>query len=305
MNNEYGHNSPLHGKGSSSSYGSHGYQQNSPLNADKMHSPTHGEYIKVNKDPHQHWKETAGNNTASSGSFFTDLMMQWPIQILERQIQFIASSKVDYVGDTSSLITDIDFRWLGFRNLRTIMISSISFLFGIFAFVVISLVTKSILFSYVVLFTVLSHSLFAGYITFRMRKFILGNAKSKRFADIVRRSWITFEILFIGVSLSIYYGSTYIDWVITKKNILSFLESKVVLKKLLFNISEKLPIDKLDFILGHLLNGLLIVSIFYILMVYFTKLKADKERAKLQRAVDKEHLRPAQIVKKLTQEGKD
>ena len=79
----------------------------------------------------------------------------------------------------------------------------------------------------------------------------------------------------------------------------------LVLKRFLLNFIQKLPIDKLDFIFGHLLNGLLIVTIFYILMVYFTKHSAEKERTKLQRAVDKEHLRPAQIVKKISQEGKD
>ena len=79
----------------------------------------------------------------------------------------------------------------------------------------------------------------------------------------------------------------------------------MMLKRFLLNFIQKLPIDKLDFIFGHLLNGLLIVTIFYILMVYFTKHSADKERTKLQRAVDKEHLRPAQIVKKISQEGKD
>ena len=299
------HNQNSHHGYSSSSHGSHGYQQNSPLNADKMHTPSHDEYIKVNKDPHQHWKETARNNTDSNGSFFKDFMMHWPIQVLERQIQFIASSKVDLVGETSSLITDMDFRWLGIRNLRTIMISSLSLLLGVTSFILISLLTKNILFSYVVLFTILSHSLFAGYITFRMRKFILGNTKSKRFADIVRRSWMTFEIFFASVTVAIYYGSAYVNWVTAKKDLLSFIESKMMLKRFLFNFIQKLPIDKLDFIFGHLLNGLLIVTIFYILMVYFTKHSADKERTKLQRAVDKEHLRPAQIVKKISQEGKD
>ena len=57
-------------------------------------------------------------------SFFKDSMLQWPIQMLEQQLQFIASSKVDYVGATSSLITDIDFRWLGIRNLKTIQNAS-------------------------------------------------------------------------------------------------------------------------------------------------------------------------------------
>ena len=138
-----------------------------------------------------------------------------------------------------------------------------------------------------------------------MRKFILGNTKSKRFADIVRRSWMTFEIFFASATVAIYYGSAYVNWVTAKKDLLTFIESKMMLKRFLLNFIQKLPIDKLDFIFGHLLNGLLIVTIFYILMVYFTKHSADKERTKLQRAVDKEHLRPAQIVKKISQEGKD
>jgi len=303
--NSHGNHQSQHGH-SNSGYGSHGYQQNSPMNADKMHaSISNGEYIKVNKDPHQHWKETTNGNAASNGSFFKDFMMQWPIQMLERQIQFIASSKVDLVGDTSSLITDIDFRWLGIRNLRTILISTLSLSFGMIAFVLVSLLAKSILLSYIVLFTIISHSFFAGYITFRMRKFILGNTKSKRFADIVRRSWMTYELLFCFSTIGTYYIAQYINWVETKKSFLTFLESKIVLKKFLFQFVDKLPIDKLDFILGHLLNGLLIASIFYVLMVYLTSKTATKEQQKLQRAVDKEHLRPAQIVKKISSEGRD
>ena len=58
----------------------------------------------------------------------------------------------------------------------------------------------------------------------------------------------------------------------------------------------------MDFILEHLVNGLLMGGIFYIFMAYFTNAASKKEQRKLKRAVDKEHLRPAEIVRKIMNE---
>ena len=258
---------------------------------------------KPEKEPQHYWKEILGDTKhQNTSSFFKDSMLQWPIQMLEQQLQFIASSKVDYVGATSSLITDIDFRWLGIRNLKTIYISTLSFLFGILAFIGISLFTKSIVGAYCVLLIILSHSFFPGYITFRMRKFILGEEKTKRFADIVRKSWLTFEMLYILSVAGLYWASSHIQWNDAKLQLLNTLEAHKVIKKLLYRFIEPLPIQHMDFILEHLVNGLLIGGIFYIFMAYFTNAASKKEQRKLKRAVDKEHLRPAEIVRKIMNE---
>jgi len=257
----------------------------------------------VPKDPHHYWKETLGDKSSQrENSWFKDFMLHWSIQMLEQQLQQVASSKVDFVADTSALITDVDFRWLGIRNLRTIYISVLSLIVGIALFLGISLFTKSILSAYCALLFVLSHSFFPGYITFRMRKFILGPAKTKRYADILRKSWMVFELVYIATTVLVYWSISAINWIIVKQQTLQLLESHKVLKRLLYRFIEPLPIDKLDFILSHLLNGLLLAGIFYILMVFLVNKRAKQEQKRIHRAVDKEHLRPAEIVRKMASE---
>lgn len=266
-----------------------------------------GEPRRVEKDPHHYWKETLGEKGQSGNSSFSrDFMLQWPIQMLEQQLQFIASSKVDYVGTTSSLITDIDFRWLGIRNLKTIYISTLSLVFGVLAFVGISLVTKSIVGAYCVLLVVLSHSFFPGYITYRMRKFVLGESKTKKFADIIRKSWATFEIIYVFSVAGFYWLIMHVNWFNAKAQILERIEAHKILRKLLLRIVEPLPIQHMNLILEHLVNCLLIGGIFYFFMIVLTNSKSKREQIKLQRAVDKEYLRPAQIVRKMmTDEGQE
>ena len=278
-------------------------QQNLP--AHNHSGSPYKNYETNQKDPHKHWEGRNDSSSSQSNSIFKDFMLHWPVQALERQLQFLASSKADLVSDTNSIITDFDFRWLGIRNLKTVSFSLVSLVAGLFAFVVISLFTKNILLAYLVLFAMLSHSFFAGYIIFRMRKFILGPSKTKRYADIVRKSWVTFEFIYFSLLFGVFLLQGLFDWVSAKKYILTFIESKKVLKRVFFKAIEGLPIDKMDFILGHLLNGLLIMAIFYVLMVVLVSKKAKAESLKLQRAVDKEHLRPAEIIKKNIRGGKD
>jgi len=262
-----------------------------------------GDQRSAQKDPHHYWKETLGDKRSQQeNSWFKNFMLHWPIQMLEQQLQQIASSKVDFVADTSALLTDVDFRWLGIRNLRTIYISMLSLIFGIALFLGISLITKNILGAYFVLLVVLSHSFFPGYITFRMRKFILGPTKTKRYADILRKSWMVFELLYVTVTAFVFWSSYALNWALIKELVLHFIESHKVIKRLVYRFVEPLPIDKMDFILSHLLNGLLIAGIFYILMVFITNKKAKQEQKRIHRAVDKEHLRPAEIVRKTANE---
>ncbi|NBK99598.1 MAG: hypothetical protein EOM50_16595 [Erysipelotrichia bacterium] len=255
------------------------------------------------KDPHHYWRETLGDKKAQQeNSWFKDFLLHWPIQMLEQQLQQVASSKVDFVADTSALITDVDFRWLGIRNLRTIYISVLSLLTAIALFLGISLFTKSILGAYCVLLFILSHSFFPGYITFRMRKFILGPTKTQRYADILRKSWMVFEVIYIAITATVFWSISAFNWTLVKEKTLLLLESHKVFRRLFYRVVESLPINKLDFILNHLLNGLLLAGIFYILMVFIVNKRAKAEQKRINRAVDKEYLRPAEIVRKMANE---
>ncbi len=69
---------------------------------------------------------------------FTSWLIQWPVQLLEIQMQSLAASKADKTG-TSAIVTDVDFRWIGVKNLTTVIISLWSLFLGILTFILIVL----------------------------------------------------------------------------------------------------------------------------------------------------------------------
>lgn len=295
-----GHSSNNSAHSSSNAYGQAGKGYGSSAYAkDSMRGGR--DFITPDKDPHHHWRDAYGNEKdGGSNSWIRNAVMHWPIQMIESQMQYVFASKADAIGETSALLTDVEFRWMGIKNISTIIISLLSLIVGIFLFVLIVYTNKNLIFAYSVMFIFLSHSFFPGYIIQRIKKFVSGEAKTKKFAQIIRNSWYGYEVSYIMIVASLYWAKDNINWVLLNEKILNFIESKRALKKIFYNFFEKIPFDKTDFIIEHIVNALIIGFIFYILAMWASGRKAGVEANKMKEAIDKEHLRPAQIIKNKT-----
>lgn len=300
MQNNYGSNTTGHSSGTPYSgghkeYGANGYTKESLSGGRDFMTP--------GKDPHHHWKEAwGGGNEAQNSSWFKEFLMQWPIQMAEKQLQFVFASRADMIGEASALISDVDFRWLGIRNMRTILISIVSLLFSIVVFTVLTFITNSLIIAYMAFFTILSHSLFPGYVTYRMYRFVIGDSKTKRYANIIRASWAVFEGLYLSFTITLYGIQYFINWSELKTQLLVLIDSNVSLKIVFHHLAEKLPIQNMGYILEYIVNGLLVGFIFYVLAMMITYKKATQLSKQLKDSIEKEHLRPAEIVKKKARE---
>lgn len=300
MPNSYGSNSGGHASGSPYSggnkeYGAHGYTKESLSGGRDFMTP--------GKDPHQHWKEAwGGGKEAQNSSWWKEALMQWPIQMAEKQLQFVFASRADMIGEASALISDVDFRWLGIRNMRTIFISMLSLLLSIVVFAALVFSTNSLLIAYMAFFTILSHSLFPGYVTYRMYKFVIGDSKTKRYAKIIRTSWAVFEGLYLSFTITLYGLRYFIDWATLKAQLLVLISGNVSLKIVFYRFIEKLPIQNIGYVIEYVVNGLLVGFIFYVFSMMIIYKKATLQSKQLKDSIEKEHLRPAEIVKKKARE---
>ena len=277
-------------------YGANGYVKESIAGSRDFMTP--------GKDPHHHWKEAwgGGRESAGSSSWFKEAIMHWPIQMAEKQLQFVFASRADMIGEASALISDVDFRWLGVRNMRTILISILSLLFAIIMFTILTFITNSLVVAYMSFFIILSHALFPGYVTYRMYRFVIGDSKTKRYANIIRTSWAVFEGIYVSFTITLYGLQYFINWAELKIQFLTLIDSNASLKIIFHHIVEKLPIQNMGYIIEYVVNGLLVSFIFYVLAMMITYKKAMQLSKQLKDSVEKEHLRPAEIVKKKARE---
>lgn len=255
------------------------------------------DYYTPEKDISEYYKKDGGRVRREGRGRFGSFLIQWPIQMLEIQAQQLATGKADRVGENSSVITDVDFRWLGVQNLTTVMISLTSLFLAIFAAITVSLISNNVLYAYLILFAFLFHSILPGYFIYKMKKYIVGELKTGRFIGIIRKSWMFYEATYLLTIVVLLYFKDKLDWIHLKSELLVKLASHIITKRFFYKFFNQLPVEYMSSILGHIANGLIIMAIVYILMIYFTNKKALKEQQFLKDALAKEYLRPAEIIK--------
>ena len=229
-------------------------------------------------------------------SRFTSWLIQWPIQLLEMQMQSLAASKADKAG-TSALVTDVDFRWIGIKNLTTVMISLFSLFLGIITFILIVLFTKNMLYAYLAIALFGIHFMFPGYVVTRIKKFVIGDAKTGKLAKIIRKSWGVFEIIYFGLVASIFIFKDSINWIDIKASFLAFLLNHSITKEFIYPHVRKIPFEYMPKILELLFNSLVIIGIVYLIMLFITNKTAKSEQKDMEISVAKESMRPAEIIK--------
>ena len=245
---------------------------------------------------HYYQKEDSIHAQDQNRGKFTSWLIQWPIQLLEIQMQSLASSKADKTG-TSAIVTDVDFRWVGIKNLTTVMISLWSLFFGILSFILIVLFSNNMLYAYLALGIFAVHFMFPGYVVTRIRKFVIGDQKTGKLAKIIRKSWGVFEAIYLSLIVGIFLFKDSVNWVEIKASFLAFLLDHAITKKFVFPHVQKIPFEYMSKILEYLFNGLLVIGIIYLIMLYVTNKTAIKAQKELEIDVAKESMRPAEIVK--------
>lgn len=245
---------------------------------------------------HYYEKEDSLHAQDKQRGSFTSWLIQWPIQLLEIQMQGLAASKADKAG-TSAIVTDVDFRWIGIRNLTTVMISLWSLFFGIIAFILIALFTKNMLYAYLAIAVFGIHFMFPGYIVTRIKKFVVGEEKTGKLAKIIRKSWGVFEIIYFSLVASIFIFKDSIDWINIKASYLAFLLNHAITKKFIYPHVENIPIEYMPKILEYLFNSLLVIGICYLIMLFVTNKTARSLQKDMEISVAKESMRPTEIIK--------
>lgn len=227
---------------------------------------------------------------------FTSWLIHWPVQLLEIQMQSLAASKADKTG-TSAIVTDVDFRWIGIKNLTTVIISLWSLFFGIITFISIVLFSGNMLYAYLAIAVFGVHFMFPGYVVTRIKKFVIGEDKTGKLAKIIRKSWGVFEIIYFALLASIFIFKDSIDWIDIKASFLAFLLDHSITKKFIYPHAEKIPFEHMSKILEYLFNGLLIIGIFYLIMLFITSKTAQAAQKDMEISVAKETMRPTEIIK--------
>lgn len=227
---------------------------------------------------------------------FTGWLIQWPVQLLEIQMQSLAASKADKTG-TSAIVTDVDFRWIGIKNLTTVLISLWSLFFGIITFISIVLFSGNMLYAYLAIAAFGIHFMFPGYVVTRIKKFVIGEEKTGKLAKIIRKSWGTFEVIYFSLVASIFIFKDSINWIDIKASFLAFLLNHTITKKFIFPHAEKIPFEHMSKILEYLFNSLLIIGIVYLIMLFVTNKTAQAGQKDMEISVAKENMRPTEIIK--------
>jgi len=227
---------------------------------------------------------------------FTSWLIQWPIQLLEIQMQSLAASKADKTG-TNAIVTDVDFRWIGIKNLTTVMISLWSLFLGIITFISIVLFSGNMLYAYLAIAVFGIHFMFPGYVVTRIKKFVIGEEKTGKLAKIIRKSWGVFEIIYFGLVAAIFVFKDSINWLEIKASFLAFLLDHAITKKFIYPHAEKIPFEYMSKILEYLFNSLLVIGIFYLIMLFVTNKTAKAGQKDMEISIAKESMRPTEIIK--------
>lgn len=255
------------------------------------------DYYTPEKDISEYYKKEGGGARREGRGRFGSFLIQWPIQMLEQQAQQLATGKSDQVGENSSVITDVDFRWLGVQNLTTVMISLVSLFLAILFSIGVALASNKVLYAYLILFAFLFHSIIPGYFISKMKKYNVGELKTGRFIAIIRKSWMFYEVIYMATIIVLLYFKNRLDWIYLKSELLIKLASHIITKRFFYKFVDHIPVEYMSSILGQIVNGLIVMGIVYLFMIYFTSKKALKERQILRDALAKEYLRPAEIIK--------
>jgi len=280
---------------SNNSHNSHNAHANQNHHQDSMKGGR--DYYTPEKSIENYYKKEDGIHAQDQQrGKFTSWLIQWPIQLIEIQMQSLAASKADKAG-TSAIVTDVDFRWVGIRNLTTVMISLWSLFFGIIAFISIVLFSGNMLYAYLTIAVFGVHFMFPGYVVTKIKKFVIGDAKTGKLAKIIRRSWGFFEIIYFTLVASIFIFKDSINWVDLKSSFLAFLLDHLVTKKFIYPHAEKIPFEYMSKILEYLSDSLLVIGILYLIMLFITNKTAKNEQKDMEISVAKESMRPAEIIK--------
>jgi hypothetical protein len=281
----------------SSSHNSHNVHANQSHRAYQDSMRGGRDYYTPEKSIEQyHKKEDSIHAQDQNRGMFTSWLIQWPIQLLEIQMQSLAASKADKTG-TNAIVTDVDFRWIGIKNLTTVMISLWSLFFGILTFVLIVLFSGNMLYAYLSLAVFGIHFMFPGYVVTRIKKFIIGEEKTGKLAKIIRKSWGVFEIIYFSLVACIFIFKDTINWINIKASILAFLLDHSITKKFIYPHAEKIPFEYMPKILEYLFNELLVIGIFYLIMLFLTNKTAKAGQKDMEISIAKENMRPTEIIK--------
>lgn len=245
---------------------------------------------------HYYQKEDMFHSQDQQKGRFTSWLIQWPIQLVEIQMQGLAASKADKAG-TSAIVSDVDFRWIGIKNLTTVMISLGSLLLGIITFVLIVLFTKNMLYAYLAIAVFGIHFMFPGYVVTRIKKFVIGEEKTGRLAKIIRKSWMVFEVIYFGLLACIFIFKSSIDWINIKATFLAFLLNHTLTKEFIYPHAKNIPFEYMPKILEYLADSLLVIGIFYLIMLFIVNKTAKDEQKDMEISVAKENMRPTEIIK--------